>query len=147
MSELTEYTKEKNCPRCGNLNRPVYNTPGYFWPCSCVKVQVIETKEPEKPAAKKRRDLAKTISMKQWLWTKKNVHNNTPKDWEITTRADYYIKRHAELLVKDLAAQLGYEVKLRSEISDWSRRRLPKLRMGEYTWYFRKTNKLKINKK
>lgn len=79
-------------------------------------------------------------SMRGWLY---KTGNASFAEWTIATRGDWYIRKYADTMVREAAAILGYEMKRRFELSDWKRRKLPKLRMGKFTWYFvkKKTDK------
>jgi hypothetical protein len=152
----TQNPNEQICPKCGKQKRPRWRfnpddpsrslPPTEWYDCDCAVIKKWFGPEPENRTEKKEPNIQtieykKSVSLIKWLWCCVRNKKRLPNIWQVAAVGDTFIKLVKEKTVRQMAAQLGYEIKFRKDISDWQRRRLPKMRMGKITWYFKRLPK------
>lgn len=134
-----DYSKLPYCRICKRKLSIVYGT-DYYWKCNC-KDEINQKRIDRISLSQEQRDKEKRIekykghkSLVRFLWCMTGG-NATRYEIILAKLGDTLIKESEYYILNQVAKQLNLEVKMRTEISDYQRRKRPRVKIGKYTYY------------
>ena len=130
------HTTENKCLNCGrNLSQVFGSAPPVYWKHQCEKYPEAKPRKEKKLGIEKEQIFKGNLSLKNYAFrNQQNTKRRLSREMLIRI-GDEFMKLTRIKQTREIAEKLGYKVKMRFEISDRARRKMPKCQIGRYVYY------------